>query len=135
MAQIKIIETGEVIEVAAQPEWVNGIWECGDVRFTDPEKTLYAAVVESPQAPKLSPIEFELLFTMQEQVSIEQSNDPYVKKFNKLIQDQKAVNAYDPTRGMIDLGLSFVREAIAYLVSINMLTQARADIILVGGKI
>ncbi|MGZ5025714.1 MAG: hypothetical protein ACXWE9_00965 [Methylobacter sp.] len=44
MAKIKHIESGAVYHTAEDAIWRNGMWECGDQRFTDPERNLYEPV-------------------------------------------------------------------------------------------
>lgn len=44
MRKIKRIATGDEILVAKQPVHIQGIWECGDQRFTDPHGDEYVVV-------------------------------------------------------------------------------------------
>lgn len=41
MYKIKHIITGNIFNVATKPVFDNGIWECDDQRFTDPDGTEY----------------------------------------------------------------------------------------------
>ncbi len=38
---IRHIASGVITQVASDPVWVGGIWECGDHRFVDQNKTAY----------------------------------------------------------------------------------------------
>jgi hypothetical protein len=76
------------------------------------------------EAPKVSPIEFKLLFTTGERIAIKTSTNPIVQDFYEITSDPRLTH--------VDLGLKSTKDAIAYLVSINILTQERADVILTG---
>jgi hypothetical protein len=54
MAQIKNLITGDIFTVANTPIFDNGVWECGDQRFTDPIGDQYELV-----APILPTIVFD----------------------------------------------------------------------------
>jgi hypothetical protein len=64
---LKDIETGEPRPCAAKPEWINGIWECGDWRMTDPTGTAFEAIEEAPP-PTVGAIAFQRLFHIDERV-------------------------------------------------------------------
>lgn len=53
MPKILRLDDNTEIEVAEQPEWCGGIWECGDQRFTDPQRDLYEAIPEAPTREQL----------------------------------------------------------------------------------
>jgi hypothetical protein len=79
----------------------------------------------TPETPKtVGPIEFKLLFTSGERIAIKTSTDPIVQDFYEITSD--------PRLAHVDLGLKSTKDAIAYLASINILTQDRADAILTG---
>ena len=46
--QIEVIATQEIIVTSADPTWSDGIWDCGNVRFTDINKDLYSNVSTPP---------------------------------------------------------------------------------------
>jgi len=108
MAQIKHIETGEVINVSQMPTWISGIWECGDQRFTDLGCNKYEPVTV---LPLLTPMTLYMAFTPQERIAIKASQDEYVKEFWDMYQ--LSVKLEKPT----DPNLVSVREAIAYLAA------------------
>lgn len=77
-----------------------------------------------PVYPKVSPVEFKLLFTSAERIAIKASADPVVQDFFEIVND--------PRLTFVDLGLQSTKDAIAYLASINLLTADRAAAILAG---
>lgn len=90
---------------------------------TDPEKQLKLDGVR----PRLSPIEFKLLFTAQERVAIKASTDLIVQDFFEIVND--------PRLTFVDLQLSSTIGAINYLVSLTLLTAPRAAEILNGTQV
>lgn len=78
----------------------------------------------TPPAPKVSPIEFKLLFTSGERIAIKSSTDPVVQDFYEITNDPRLTH--------VDLGLKSTQDAIAHLVHVGILTQERADAILAG---
>ena len=102
-------------DVIAGATLVDGAW----VNPTPVEPVIPEAV-----APKVSPIEFKLLFTSPERIAIRTSTDPIVQDFYEITSDPRLTH--------VDLGLKSTKDAIAYLVSVDILTQERADVILTG---
>jgi hypothetical protein len=105
-------------DVIAGATLVDGVWvNPTPVEPVIPEPT-------TPEAPKVSPIEFKLLFTSPERITIRTSTDPIVQDFYDITSD--------PRLSHVDLGLKSTQDAIAYLVSVDILSQERADVILTG---
>ena len=87
-----------------------------------------------PAPPVIAPVQrylltpsrpqFLLLFTGPERVAIRASIDALVVDFLAIIND--------PALEWIDLALDSVQEGFGYLVTLGLLTQARADVILKG---
>jgi len=103
--QIKNIASGEIDAVASLPLWIEGVWECGDQRFTDPAKTLY----EMPTTLQLTAMALYLAFTPAERIAIKKSTDPIVEDFwatYELAADQKAT--IDPTLASFVAGLTYL---------------------------
>lgn len=48
MAQIQHIETGKIYAVSENPVFSGGIWDCGDQRFTDPQRNQYIVISLNP---------------------------------------------------------------------------------------
>lgn len=107
----------------------DGVWSAPPAPEPVPEPMPMPMPTE---APKVSPVEFKLLFTAQERVAIKQSGDPIIQDFFELVENQRIVNAADPNRGLIDLGLQSTKDAIGYLQSNQFLTADRAAEILAG---
>lgn len=108
MAAIKNNLTDEVIIVAETPRFINGIWECGDQRFTDPDGADYSPV---PPGFKISPIAFKLLFTPAERIKAKQLrvDDPVLEDFWGLLDD--------PRTDVVDLELTSVQNAVEYTLT------------------
>ncbi len=67
MPFIKNVATGEVTQVTKIPVWVNGVWECGNLRFFDPSGTQFVNPAPGGVVPVTG---FWLLFTVTEEVAI-----------------------------------------------------------------
>lgn len=78
----------------------------------------------APVPPKVSPVEFKLLFTAVERVAIKASTDPIVQDFFSIVEDTRLTH--------VDLGLQSTKNAIGYLQSKGLLTGERAAAILTG---
>jgi hypothetical protein len=108
-------------DIVAGAALVDGVWvnptPIEHVEPVTPEPTV-------TEAPKVSPIEFKLLFTSPERIAIRTSTDPIVQDFYEITSDPRLTH--------VDLGLKSTKDAIGYLVSVDILTQERADVILTG---
>jgi hypothetical protein len=139
------IENRRVKDIAAGDPWVLYHPDIAQLYDTEvPEGTLVGAELvegvwrnpqlEKPPAlppaetsyPKLSPVEFKLLFTSQERIAIKaaQVTDPVVDDFMEIVDD--------PRLTFVDLGLTSTQNALLYLMSVNLLTDARRLEILQG---
>lgn len=100
--------------------WVNG-------QLVKPEPP---APVEPPEQvatpPKVSPVEFKLLFTSAERVAIKaaRASDPVVDDFYDIIEDPRLTH--------VDLGLQSTKDALGYMASRGLLTAERVEEILSG---
>lgn len=123
MAQIKHIASNIIFIVTETPVFKGGVWECGDQRFTDPQKTLYEIVVTVIPVT-VSVIGFKLLFTISERVAINaaRASNPIIDDFYQLLDDVRTEN--------VDLSLTAVQEMLAYLVTQGLLSTERKDAIL-----
>lgn len=76
--------------------------------------------------PKVSPVEFLLLFTPQERVAIRAArpNDPVLDDFFGIVED--------PRLTFVNLALPSVQDALHYLVANQFITDARREEILKG---
>lgn len=98
--------------------WVNG-------ELVKPAPAPPAPAVAAP-APKMSPVEFKLLFTSAERVAIRaaRSTDEIIEDFMSIVDD--------PRLTMVDLGLQSTKDALAYLEAQNLITAERKAAILAG---
>ena len=80
----------------------------------------------APVPPKVSPVEFKLLFTPQERIAIRtaQATDPVIDDFMDIIED--------PRLTVVDLGLGSTQSGIDYLISEGIVEAARKEEILSG---
>lgn len=115
-------------DIAAQfvevPDEVENGWTLKDGAWSGPEAVIPTPVGPVVIAPKVSPVEFKLLFTVLERVAIKQSTDPAIVDFYEIVND--------PRLSHVDLGLQSTKDAIGYLQSSNLLTAERAADILAG---
>lgn len=96
--------------VVAGAELIDGVWV---------NPTITPTEQATPQLDKLSPIEFKMLFTSDERIALKSSTDEVVIDFMEIVNDARLT--------YVDRNLQSVKDAIEYLVSINILTQPRAD--------
>lgn len=76
--------------------------------------------VPDNSTPTIAPLTFLRRFTAPERVAIRSSHDPYVVDFLDLLNKATEISNADPD----------VQGGMAYLVSLGLLSQARADEIL-----
>lgn len=98
--------------------YVDGVWTAKPV--TEP-------VVPEPVAPvppKVSPVEFKLLFTAQERVAIKASTDAVVQDFFELVNDPRLTH--------VNLALQSTQDALAYLTGLGILADGRSAQIITG---
>ena len=82
---------------------------------------------ETPAAfPMVSPVEFKLLFTAQERVAIKaaRATDPAIDDFYDIIEDPRLTH--------VSLGLQSTQDALGYLETKGIITDARRVQILAG---
>lgn len=77
-----------------------------------------------PTPPKVSPVEFKLLFTAPERVAIKTSDDPVVQDFFELINDPRLTH--------VNLALQSTQDALDYLTATGVLASGRKAEILTG---
>lgn len=99
----------------------------GDTLTSEQMATIGYVMPEIKAITKVSPIEFKLLFTSGERIAIKSSTDPVVQDFYEITNDPRLTH--------VDLGLKSTQDAIAHLVHVGILTQARADAILTGAPV
>lgn len=124
MWQLKNIKTGYTHNCAERPKWIAGVWECGAFRITDASGAEYAVIEPVSVPPKVSPVEFKLLFTRAERVAIKASTDPVVLDFFSIVEDQRLTH--------VDLALQSTQDALSYLESKALIAVGRKAAILTG---
>ena len=90
-----------------------------DVSSSDP---VFQPPVNALQ--RVSPVQFKLLFTVEERVAIKTSDDPIVKDFFEIVND--------PRLTFVDLALESTQQALAYLESKKLIGAGRPAQILTG---
>lgn len=83
-------------------------------------------VVPEAIAPRVSPVEFKLLFSAPERVAIKaaRATDPVIDDFYDVVEDTRLTH--------VDLGLQSTRDAIDYLIGKELVAPARREVILSG---
>jgi len=81
---------------------------------------------EPAVAPKVSPVEFMLLFTAAERVAIKaaRATNPVIDDFLDIVDDTRLTH--------VDLGLTSTQEAVGYLALEGLIAEARIPVILSG---
>lgn len=123
MYQIKHIMSNTIINVASEPVYSRGVWDCGDQRFSDPAGDQYEILSTNVPAT-ISVITFKLLFPIANRVAINaaRATDPTIEDFYSLLDDQRTTT--------VDLALPAVQEMIDYLVAQTLITTELRDAIL-----
>ena len=78
------------------------------------------------ESPKVSPVEFKLLFTAGERVAIKaaRASDPVIDDFFSIVDDPRLTH--------VNLGLQSTQDALGYLETKGLITDARRVQILAG---
>ena len=99
---------------------INGVWTNPVVPEPDPVPP--APVVP----PKVSPVEFKLLFTSAERIAIKaaRATNPIIADAYEILEDVRLT--------YVDLGLASNIGLIDYLVSLGLITTERSEIIKTG---
>ena len=111
-------ETGALEYKVAPDTPVEVGWHC----TLNEETPTFAAPPAA--APKVSPVQFKLLFTVAERVAIKTSADQLVQDFFEIVND--------PRLTFVDLGLESTQQALQYLASKSLIAKERPAQILAG---
>lgn len=120
-------------DIAAQfvevPDDVQDGWTLDDGVWSAPavaDPVLEPTPTPAPEAKKVSPVEFKLLFSAPERVAIKaaRASDPILEDFYEIVEDPRLTH--------VDLGLASTQAAIGYLQSKGLLTAERAAQVLAG---
>ena len=106
------------------PDEVQAGWVRTDGQWSAPAPTPQPEPV--PIYPKVTPVEFKMLFTSAERIAIKAAReaDPVIDDYFDIVED--------PRLQVVDLGLHSVQEGIHYLQSVGILTEDRVGQILAG---
>jgi hypothetical protein len=74
--------------------------------------------------PKVSVIEYKMLFTVQERIAIKTSTDAVIQDLYELLNDQRV--------DTVDLSLKSISDALDYMTALNILVVGRKAEILLG---
>ena len=99
-------------------ELIDGVWVNPVTPEPDPD---YEIPEPEKVYPKVTPLEFKMLFTSQERIAIKEA-----KATDAILQDGFEI-LDDPRLTMVDLGLASVQGLIDYMVTLELLTTERAD--------
>lgn len=114
----KLFDTKVPQEAAPGDSFAGGV-----LTQSEPPSSPVPAVFVPPQ---VSPVQFKLLFTSAERIAIksERSTDPVIDDFFDIVDDQRLTQ--------VDLGLKSTRDALAYLVTKQLLKEERKLQIIAG---
>ena len=117
----KFYDTPVPQDAANGDGWIDGQW----VKAEQPAPPVDPEPLE-PTPPKVSPVEFKLLFTPAERVAIKaaRSADPVIDDFYDIIEDPRLTH--------VDLGLASTQAALGYLASQGLIEETRVAVILSG---
>lgn len=106
------------------PDQVESGWSVTAGKWSAP--TPVEPTTPAPVYPKVSPVEFKMLFTSMERVAIRtaRATDPTVDDFFDLVED--------PRLSYVDLALPSVQGALHYLAATQLIADARIPEILSG---
>lgn len=106
------------------PDEVQAGWIRKDGAWSAPAPTPQPE--PEPTYPKVTPVEFKMLFTSAERIAIKvaRETDPVIDDYFDIVED--------PRLQVVDLGLHSVQEGVHYLKTTGILTEDRVSQILAG---
>lgn len=119
--------TNIVAEFVEVPDDVGNGWTLSGNTWSAP--VIPEPVIPEPVAPvppKVSPVEFMLLFTSTERVAIKAARvtDPIIDDFLDIIEDPRLTS--------VDLALGSTQDALSYFTALDILAAGRKAAILTG---
>lgn len=129
----KLIKDGAVVNtIVAEVSYFNtpsDEWDSYEEVIPPPPPAPAPAPEPAPAPPPpvtVSPVEFKLLFTSQERIAIKtaRETDPVIDDFYSIVED--------PRLTMVNMSLASTVDALSYLVSVGLITEARKAEILSG---
>ena len=98
--------------------YVDGVWIAKPV----PEPVVQEPV--APVPPKVTVIEYKMLYTSAERIAVKASADPVIIDLQELMNDPRTVN--------VDLSLQSISDALDYMTAIGLIAAGRKAEILTG---
>ena len=98
--------------------YVDGVWTAKPV----PEHVVPEPV--APVPPKVTVIEYKMLFTSAERIAAKSSTDPVIVDLRELMDD--------PRTSHVDLSLQSISDALDYMTAIGLIAAGRKSEILTG---
>ena len=132
--KLRNLASGEDLDCAQRPVWMQGVWDGGSVRVTDPLVSLYEVVrIETPPVRHITGLAFRSRFTSQEKVAMEIAalDDPQAamearQRAAALRASMKDLEA----AAYVDLDLAATRDGVQALEASGLLAVGRAAAIL-----
>ena len=78
----------------------------------------------APTPPKVSVIEYKMLFTSAERIATKASTDPVIMDLQELLNDPRTIN--------VDLSLQSISDALDYMTHLGLIASGRKAEILTG---
>ena len=101
--------------------YVDGVWTAKPV----PEHVVPEPVAPVPPVPpKVTVIEYKMLFTSAERIAAKSSTDPVIVDLRELMDD--------PRTSHVDLSLQSISDALDYMTAIGLIAAGRKSEILTG---
>ena len=98
--------------------FVAGVWSEKVVAIEVAQET------EAPKPPKVSVIEYKMLFTSAERIATKACIDPVIVDLQELMNDPRTLN--------VDLSLKSISDALDYMTAIGLIAEGRKAQILTG---
>lgn len=113
-----LYDTGVPDEAQNGDSYVDGVWTAKPV----PEPVVQEPV--APVPPKVTVIEYKMLFTSAERIAAKASADPVIVDLRELMDD--------PRTSHVDLSLQSISDALDYMTAIGLIAAGRKAEILTG---
>ena len=114
----KFYDTDVPDEAANGDGWVDG--QLVKPVIPDPVEPPTPVVVP----PKVSAVEYKMLFTSAERIAAKASVDPVIMDLQELLNDPRVTT--------VDLGLQSIQDALSYMTALGILAEGRKAEILTG---
>jgi hypothetical protein len=122
---MKLLNGSAVVAQAENIVYDNTVrgWRVGDAVYSDGDKA-YTLVDADQKPPKVTVIEYKMLFTSTERIAVKASTDPVIIDLQELMNDPRTVN--------VDLSLQSISDALDYMTALGLIAPGRKAEILTG---